>query len=268
MPVPVQTHERRRVDRRRSEPHPISEDLAQALAGDAVQIVFQPQFRSADDSLAGAEALVRWKHPEHGNLAGDAVVAIAQSGGIARRLARHIARAALEAAVRWPSNLRLSLNVTAMDLFDRTFGEDLLAMLADTGFPPDRLTLEITEQALVADLDRSAERLTLLADHGIRIALDDFGAGFCNFRYLKVLPLDALKLDRSMIEGIATDARDLAVLRGIVAMARALDIAVIAEGVETASQRDVAVQEGCTVWQGYLGGKPMAMAEFAIMART
>jgi EAL domain-containing protein (putative c-di-GMP-specific phosphodiesterase class I) len=268
MPVPAQTHERRRsADRRRSEPHPISEDLAAALTHEAVQILFQPQFRSCDNVLAGAEALVRWKHSEHGNLAGDAVVAIAQSGGIARRLARYIARAALDAATRWPPHLRLSLNVTAMDLFDRTFGEDLLAMLADTGFPADRLTLEITEQALVADLDRSAERLKALSDHGIRIALDDFGAGFCNFRYLKVLPLDALKLDRSMIDGIASDARDLAVLRGIVAMARALDIAVIAEGVETPEQRDVAVREGCAVWQGFLGGKPMPLADFAVLAR-
>ncbi|MGB3795932.1 MAG: EAL domain-containing protein, partial [Alteraurantiacibacter sp.] len=176
MSVPVQVHDRRHsADRRRSEPHPITEDLAAALADDAVQILFQPQYRSDDTQLAGAEALARWEHPEHGELAGDAVVAIAQSGGIARRFARHIARAAMTAAAQWPADLRLSLNVTALDLFDRTFGEDLLAMLDETGFPAQRLTLEITEQALVADLDRSARRLGRLADCGIRIALDDFG---------------------------------------------------------------------------------------------
>lgn len=267
MSVPVQLHDRRRrADRRRSEPHPITEDLSAALAGDGVQILFQPQFRSGDGALAGAEALVRWQHPEHGELAGDAVVAIAQSGGITRRLARHIARAALVAAAQWPANLRLSLNVTAMDLFDRTFGEDLLAMLADTGFPAERLTLEITEQALVADLDRSARRLNRLADKGIRIALDDFGAGFCNFRYLKVLPLHSLKLDRSMIEGITSCERDLAVLRGIVAMARALDIAVIAEGIESEAHREAIQREGCEVWQGYLGGRPVPVAQFDAQA--
>jgi len=266
MPIPAQIHERRRrIDRRRSEPHPVSEDLAQALTDAAVEICFQPQFNSRDGALYGAEALVRWDHPQHGRLSGDSLVAIAQSGGITRRLARHIARAALEEATRWPKHLRLSLNVTAMDLFDRTFGEDLLAMLEDTGCPASRLTLEITEQALVADLDRSAERLKALAEHGIRIALDDFGAGFCNFRYLKVLPLHALKLDRVMIDGIATDERDLAVLRGIVAMAKALGIAVIAEGIETEAQREVVVSEGCETWQGYLGGKPMAAASFATM---
>ncbi len=267
MSVPVQLHERRRrADRRRSEPHPISEDLSAALAGDAVQILFQPQYRSQDLGLAGAEALVRWQHPVHGELAGDAVVAIAQSGGVARRLARHIARAALEAASQWPADLRLSLNVTAMDLFDRTFGEDLLAMLADTSFPAGRLTLEITEQALVADLDRSARRLNRLAESGIRIALDDFGAGFCNFRYLKVLPLHSLKLDRSMIDGITNCERDLAVLRGIVAMAKALNITLIAEGIETEAQRAVIVREGCEVWQGYLGERPISIARFRELA--
>ena len=206
---------------------------------------------------------MRWEHADHGVLAGDALVAISQSGGIARRLSRHIARASLAAAVKWPDHLRLSINVTAMDLFDRTFGEELLAMVADANFPTERLTLEITEQALVADLDRSAERLKHLADAGICIALDDFGAGFCNFRYLKVLPLHALKLDRSMIEGVANDPRDLAVLQGIIAMARALDLKVIAEGIETEGQREAAVREGCDVLQGYLPGRPMQADRFA-----
>ncbi|KLE36059.1 hypothetical protein AAW00_02805 [Aurantiacibacter luteus] len=257
---------RTRVDRRRTTPHPITAELADALTADAIDLLFQPQFAAADGALVGAEALVRWEHPEQGTLAGDALVAIAQSGGIARRLSRHIARMALSAAAHWPKNLRLSLNVTAMDLFDRTFGEELLAMLADTGFPAARLTLEITEQALVADLDRSARRLEVLAGEGIRVALDDFGAGFCNFRYLKVLPLDALKLDRSMLDGVTSRPRDLAVLRGIVAMARALDLAVIAEGIETEAQRDVAAREGCNMWQGYLGAAPLPSREFAAFA--
>lgn len=257
MTLPLHLHDRRRAaDRRRREPHPITEDLAGAL-GD-VQILFQPQFSADDDMVIGAEALLRWDHPDHGQMAGDAVIAIAQSGGVARRLARQIARTAMEDARSWDDRLRLSLNVTAMDLFDRTFGDDLLALAGETGFPPSRLTLEITEQALVADLERSAGRLRALADRGIRIALDDFGAGFCNFRYLKLLPLHALKLDRSMIDGVAHDDRDLAVLRGILAMARALDLSVIAEGIETQAQRDVIATEGCEVWQGFLGGRPVS----------
>ena len=138
--------------------------------------------------------------------------------------------------------------------------------MLDEGFAPERLTLEITEQALVSELNRSAARLRHLADLGIRIALDDFGAGFCNFRYLKVLPLHSLKLDRTMIEGITDDARDLAVFRGIVAMARALDLKVVAEGIETEAQRDAVAREGCDAWQGFLGARPLEAAEFAELA--
>lgn len=267
MSIPAQTFERRnRDDRRRSEPHPITEDLAEALLADQIELLFQPQFGSRDNALVGAEALARWQHPDHGVFPGDALVAIAQSGGMARRLSRHIARSALREADKWPNALRLSLNVTAMDLFDRTFGEELLTMLADAHFPADRLTLEITEQALVADLDRSAAKLEALAAEGIRIALDDFGAGFCNFRYLKKLPLHALKLDRSMLEGVTEDSRDLAVLRGILAMARALGLTVIAEGIENEAQREVVAREGCDVWQGFLGAEPMAAEKFAALS--
>ena len=127
--------------------------------------------------------------------------------------------------------------------------------------------MEITEQVLVADLDRTAERLRQLAGRGIRIALDDFGAGFCNFHYLKRLPLHALKLDRSMIEGIAEDPRDLAVLRGILAMARALGLEVVAEGVEYEAQRAAIAREGCSSWQGFLGARPMTAPEFAALVR-
>jgi EAL domain-containing protein (putative c-di-GMP-specific phosphodiesterase class I) len=170
---------------------------------------------------------------------------------------------ALAVASRWPRALRLSLNVSAADLAEANFAHTILAALAVADFEPERLTLEITEQALVAELDRSGEQLERLASRGIRIALDDFGAGFCNFHYLKRLPLQVLKLDRSMIHGVVEDARDLAILRAIVAMARALGLAVVAEGVETEAQRAAIVREGCQKWQGFLGGAPMAAEEFA-----
>ncbi|KLE33648.1 hypothetical protein AAW01_03275 [Aurantiacibacter gangjinensis] len=254
---------RRRQDRRRTDPHPVAGELADAMADDAITMVFQPQFRCADGAVCGAEALIRWQHPEHGHMNGDRLVAIAQHGGLGRRLARHVARSAMEAAAGWPAHIGVSFNVTAMDLHDRTFGEDLLALLGETGLSPERLTLEITEQALVDDVEQSAERLAALAENGIHLALDDFGAGFCNFRYLKLLPLHALKLDRAMVEGIASDERDLAVLRGIVAMAKALGLSVTAEGVETEAVRDLVAQEGCTAWQGFLGAKPLAEPDFA-----
>jgi EAL domain-containing protein (putative c-di-GMP-specific phosphodiesterase class I) len=127
-------------------------------------------------------------------------------------------------------------------------------------------TLEITEQALVTELDRSERQLERLVRCGIRIALDDFGAGFCNFHYLKRLPLQVLKLDRSMVQGTVDDERDLAVLRGILAMARALGLTVVAEGIETEEQRATIVREGCENWQGFLGGAPMNARDFSAFA--
>ena len=152
--------------------------------------------------------------------------------------------------------------MTPVDLSAGSFANDIASILADAHFEPERLTLEITEQALLRDIDRSARTLSKLVDLGIRVALDDFGAGFCNFRYLKLLPLHYLKLDRTMIDDIVADPRDLAVLRGIIAMAHALDLTVIAEGVENEVQRRLIFQEGCAFYQGFLRAKPMEAAEF------
>jgi EAL domain-containing protein (putative c-di-GMP-specific phosphodiesterase class I) len=242
--------------------------LRAALERHEIEILFQPQFAASDDRLVGAEALARWQHPQRGLVGADALFAIAERAALVEPLTHHIVRSALGTAGNWPVPLRLSLNVTAADVAAGNFAANIASAVAKAGFPPEHLTLEITEQVLVAELDRTAERLRQLADLGIRIELDDFGAGFCNFHYLKRLPLHALKLDRSMIEGIVDDARDLAVLRGILAMARALGLEVVAEGVEREDQRAAIAREGCAVWQGFLGAKPMTAAEFAVLVGT
>jgi EAL domain-containing protein (putative c-di-GMP-specific phosphodiesterase class I) len=252
-------HDRRAAGRR-------LEELGAAIGQGQVEILFQPQFACADGRLAGAEALSRWNHPRLGKIGAEALFDIAERAGHGAELTRHIAGRALAVAAAWPKPLRLSLNVTASDLTADDFAETILIAAADANFAPARLTLEITEQALVAELDRSAAQLERLAASGVGIALDDFGAGFCNFRYLKRLPLHWLKLDRSMIEGIVEDERDLAVLRGIVAMARALGLKVVAEGIETGAQLAAILREGCDKWQGFLGGAPMAAAEFELIA--
>lgn len=259
------TERRNKNDRRGADQHPLAGPLAEAIKQGAIEIVYQPQFSCGDNCVVGAEALVRWYSPEHVEVAGDIVFAIAEGAGLTSDLSRHVHEAAMLAAKDWPEHLRLSINVTAADIAATDFVQSISDALANTGFAADRLTLEITEQALVKDLDWSAERLQKLVDQGAQIALDDFGAGFCNFHYLKVLPLHWLKLDRSMVTGISHDPRDLAVLRGIVAMAHALDLSVIAEGVETDAQRDAVTSEGCAKWQGFLGSKPLSGSEFAAL---
>ena len=266
MEIVDDTQERRtRTDRLNLTEPEVAAELRAALERDEIEILFQPQFACSDGRLVGAEALAHWQHPERGRIGGEKLFAIAQRAGLVERLSHHIARSALATAGNWPVPLRLSLNVTAADVAAHDFAGTIASAVAEAGFPPEHLTLEITEQVLVADLDRTAERLCQLDDLGIRIALDDFGAGFCNFHYLKRLPIHALKLDRSMIEGIVEDQRDLEVLRGILAMARALRLDVVAEGVEREEQRAAIAREGCATWQGFLGAKPMAGADFALL---
>lgn len=231
--------------------------------------MFQPQYALDDeDRLIGAEALARWDHPVIGRIGGGTLFQIAERADQVAHMSRHIVTRALVEAVHWPEGLRLSVNITPADLAVENFAIDF-AQLADmTGFPLDRITLEIIEQVLLADLDRVSRVLDQLKLFGIRIALDDFGAGFCNFRYLKVLPIDCIKLDRSMLDGVLEDERDLAVIRAIVAMADALDLKVLAEGVETEEQRDLLRSEGCLYYQGFLRAEPLSAADFLKLAEA
>lgn len=243
-------------------------DLLVAIDRDEIEVLFQPQFDLTDDSLTGAEALARWNHPDLGRIGAAALFAIAERADHVGPLSRHIAHKAMWAAKQWPGQLRLSINVTAADLAFGSYTRQMLDLVRESGFPPRRLTLEVTEQTLIGDITLAAQTMAEFSAQGIRIALDDFGAGFCNFRYLKVLPIHYLKLDRSMIDGITTDRRDVAVLRAIVAMARALDLQVIAEGIEEEGQRVVAAREGCAYFQGFLRAQPMSAAMFAKLARV
>ena len=243
-------------------------DLLHAIDRDEIEVLFQPQFSLPDERLTGAEALARWNHPRLGRVGAGALFALAERGDQIAPLSQHIAAKALALAPSWPGELRLSLNVTSADLAAATYAETMLGLVAAGQFPARRLTLEVTEQALIGEIAQAQRSLGILASAGIRVALDDFGAGFCNFRYLKLLPLDYLKLDRTMVEGIAADPRDLAVLRAIIAMARALDLAVIAEGIEDTAQQAIAAAEGCAFMQGFVRARPMSAGDFLAFARS
>ena len=243
-------------------------DLLAAIDRDEIEIVYQPQFSCLDDRLTGAEALARWNHPELGRVGAGVLFATAERSDQVAPISRHIARKAMLGANHWPMDLRLSLNITPSDLAVPDLAAEFSALVQNCKFAAWRLTLEMTEQVLLGDIAHAQVALAKLADAGMRIALDDFGAGFCNFRYLKQLPLHFIKLDRSMIDGVVSDQRDLAVLRAIIAMAKALDLKVIAEGVETEAQRVVAATEGCATWQGFLRARPMSADAFLELARS
>lgn len=244
----------------------LARDLERALAADEVEILFQPQVEIASGAIAGVEALMRWRHADHGELGAEQLLDAADRAGLIRELSAHVHARALAVAAAWPvalTGLRLSLNVTAEDLAIPDFAADFTARVAASGFPADRLTLEITERGLIEDPERAARVLGALRAAGMRVAIDDFGTGYSSLAYLSQLPLDCLKLDRLLTRDVAGSHRDRVVLRGILQLADSLSLAVIAEGVETEQQRDLLAREGCGYYQGFLCAGPLAVAALA-----
>jgi len=249
-------------------PGVLEADLLRALDRSEIEVLFQPQFACASGAVTGAEALARWRHPTLGEIGARDLFAIAERAALVAPLSRHVVARALDDAATWPDSLTLSLNITPEELGDPRFAADFAALIGRSPIAPRRLMLEITEDLLLGNLAQAAAALRALRGLGFRTALDDFGAGFCNFRYLRELPLDALKLDKSMVEGVPADATALAVLRAIVALAKALGLQVYAEGIEDEIQRAAITAECCDVWQGFLRAQPMPSESVIALART
>lgn len=238
-------------------------DLRPALDNDEIEILFQPQVSTTSGRIVGVEALSRWRHPAFGELGAPALFAAAERAEYLAELSAHVQRKAIEQAAAWPaelSDIRLSVNVTAGDIGDAEFVRRFSSLAEEAGFPRDRLTAEVTESGLIADLGVAGERLAELRANGFRVAIDDFGTGYSSLAYLKSLPLDYLKIDRRLSEDITGDVRDRIVVRGVIEMARSLGLTVIAEGVETEAQLDLLAEEGCGIYQGFLCSPPVSTA--------
>lgn len=238
--------------------------LRSAIAEKQIAIMLQPQFEVSTGRLVGAEALARLNHPTHGEVGAEDLFAAADRCDLREELSHSIQQQAVAIAARWPvalNNLRLAVNLGAEELTDN-YGPHLLALLSEAGFAPNRLTLELTEESLIRDLDLASGQLDLLRQKGVRIAVDDFGTGYSSLAYLKALPLDYLKIDKGMTPDIVGTGKDRVILRAIIAMAKALELAIIAEGVEKDEELALLKAEGCDYFQGYLRAPPLAPAEF------
>ncbi|TRD10020.1 EAL domain-containing protein [Erythrobacter insulae] len=246
----------------------LDSDLLSALDRSEIEVLFQPQFSGSTGAVVGAEALSRWKHPTLGEIGARDLFAIAERAALVAPLSRHVVARALENAAAWPEELSLSLNITPEELGNPRFAADFAELIGRSEIAPSRLMLEITEDLLLRNLKQASEALGALRSLGFRTALDDFGAGFCNFRYLRELPLDAIKLDKIMVEGVPGDPKALAVFRAIIALARALELDVYAEGIESEIQRVAIISEGCEYWQGFLRAQPMKSEQVLALART
>ena len=235
-----------------------------ALANDEVAIFYQPQYEVATEAMIGVEALLRWQHPELGLLGAGPLVTAARAARMERELTEHAHRVALAEIAGWPralGKLRVSLNITAADLGDPDFADRFAAMVKATGVDPDRLTLELTEQAMLSDPASAAAQLAQIRALGCAIAIDDFGTGYSSLSLLARLPIDYLKIDNGFTRTIDGSDRDRIVVRAIVDLARALGLLVVAEGVENERQLERLRELGVATWQGFLKSGPVPGSE-------
>lgn len=236
-------------------------ELLALLAAGALDIWFQPQFDLSSGKLVGAEALARLP----GDEGGAGLFRRAAAAGLAERLSRAAQRRALSLAAEWQRSLRhlsLSLNVLPGDLARPNYPEWIAAEAVAAGIGFERLTIEVTEDALIEDVAAVSARLEELRWLGIAIALDDFGSGFASLAQLARLPLDIVKIDRGLIEGIEHGERERVVVRNVLRLARELHLTVIVEGVESAGQLELLRSWGCDLFQGFIRARPMPLSQF------
>jgi len=234
--------------------------LREALREGRFLLHYQPQI-SRDHGMVGAEALLRWEHPQRGLVSPAEFIPVAEACGLIVPLGAWILRAACLQLVAWggdaaTAHWTVAVNVSALQFRHPHFVEEVVEVLRSTGANPLRLKLELTESLLLDDVEDMILRMTTLRALGVRFSLDDFGTGYSSLSYLKRLPLDQLKIDQSFVRDLLTDPNDAAIARTIVNLAHSLDLGVIAEGVETTEQRDMLASVGCLHWQGYLFGRP------------
>jgi len=244
----------------------LDKELRQALAQQQFELYYQPQV-GPDGAVTGAEALVRWKHPRRGLVAPGEFIPVAEETGLILPLGQWILEAACKQLAVWANSpqmadFMLAVNVSACQFQRAEFVEQVISTLRSTGADPTRLTLELTESLLVHNVEEVIEKMSALKAEGVNFALDDFGTGYSSLYYLKRLPLDQLKIDRSFVRDVLTDADDAAIAKTVVALAQALGLEVIAEGIETAEQRSFLAASGCHYYQGYLFSRPLPSEKF------
>jgi diguanylate cyclase (GGDEF)-like protein/PAS domain S-box-containing protein len=240
-------------------------DLQRAVRSDELVAHYQPTIDLKTGKISGFEALVRWNHPTRGLIPPVQFIPIAEQTGLIHAVGSMMLRAACRAAVEFNAAsvrpLTMSVNVTAAQLARRDFVDEVFTVLNEVGLAPRYLTLEITESALLHDLDAIVDRLAALRSRGIRIAIDDFGTGYSSLAYLRDLPLDILKIDKAFVDTLATDANDAALTASIVAMSRSIHLTTVAEGVEEQAQADWLIDAECDYGQGYLWSRPIPIDE-------
>ncbi|MBL8983136.1 MAG: EAL domain-containing protein, partial [Gemmatimonadetes bacterium] len=254
------------------ERHEIETDLRRALERDEFEVVYQPQVNLRTGEVIGAEALVRWRHPEKGVIPPARFIGIAEQSDLIVTIGRRVLGAAAHdvrrfSQVQGSSRFHVAVNFSPRELSTGALADVLSSVTQDAGIPTNMVMVELTESAFAADEGAIATELQRLRALGVRIALDDFGTGYSALAYLRKFPIDIIKVDKSFVSWVRRDAANDGVTRAIVSMARSLSLDTIAEGVETDDQVAWLQGMGCTMGQGYLFGRPVSASEFEEMLR-
>ena len=218
---------------------------------------FEPQVDLSNGEIVGFEVLARWIHPLSGVIGPDVFIPVAEEIGLIGRLSDQVIGEALRQAVSWDPEIKISVNISPFPLADGWLAQRIIKTLAETGFPAERLVIEITESSLFADIDLARSIVASLKNQGIRLALDDFGTGFSSLAHLRSLPFDIIKIDRAFVTNINSKRESSAIVRAVTTLAAALQVPVCVEGIEDEDAYHTVVRLGCQIGQGWYFGKPM-----------
>lgn len=243
----------------------LERDLIQAIENDEFSLHYQPLCRLDSGEITGAEALLRWEHPERGNIPPDEFIPLAEKSGVIQPLCSWILKQALHDCGQWQARghaVGISVNLSAINLQDPNLTSNVEDLLQRETIRPEAVTFELTETTVMADPGYALGVLHSLSEMGLRIAIDDFGTGYSSLAYIKRLPVNLIKIDRSFIHDMANDANDFSIVRSTIALAHSMELGIVAEGVEDASTRDLLSELGCDLMQGYHLSRPMPFEAF------
>ena len=240
----------------------LEHDLRHAIARSELRLAYQPQQDIRSRTTTGFEALLRWKHPTRGEISPAVFIPIAEETGVILEIGDWVMKTACRDAAAWTQPLTVAVNVSAVQLYNADFVKELHQILLETGLPPRRLEIEITETALVRDFTRALATLRQIKALGIRIAMDDFGTGYSSLSNLRAFPFDKIKIDGSFVRSVHSNDQAATIVRAVLGLGRGLGLPVLAEGVETAAELQFLQDEFCDEAQGYLLGRPAAIDSF------
>ena len=246
--------------------HRLLNDLRAAVSRKEFELFYQPVIDAKTERPCGAEALVRWRHPVEGLISPDRFIWLAEESGLMEPLGEWILEQACRDAASWPGDIKLAVNLSAAQFRSGALFDVILCALVESGLPPERLELEITESVLLQDNESHGVMIRQLKNIGVSIVLDDFGTGYSSLNYLTKFPFDRIKIDKSFTQGLLDRTDCAAVVASVLTLARGLDMSVTAEGVETKEQFELLRAAGVNHIQGYLFGRPVPVGELDFFA--